>query len=173
MHNRAWRLGHWLMESVGFDSFDGFFLETCAKAVVTKTLSAASQDLLHFSIVLVSVYVCLAVAAVVLFGEDVEEFSTLDRPLAADLVKSGELDPAVPQQRCSHDLLSSLVGRVRLGCLTGMQFGNLFYFCVVLCGAPNGEISKDQMASVGRVLAGTWLWFFAAWMKLKDQQRSG
>ena len=49
------------------------------QAVVTKTLSAASQDLLHFSIVMVSVYVCLAVAAVVLFGEDVEEFSTLDR----------------------------------------------------------------------------------------------
>ena len=46
--------------------------------MVTKTLTAASQDLLHFSIVMVSVYVCLAVAAVVLFGEDVEEFSTLD-----------------------------------------------------------------------------------------------
>lgn len=50
------------------------------EAVVTKTLMVAAQDLLHFFIVLVSVYVCLAVAAVLLFGEDLEEFSTLDRP---------------------------------------------------------------------------------------------
>lgn len=81
-------------------------------AVVTKTLTAASQDLLHFSIVMVSVYVCLAVAAVVLFGEDVEEFSTLDRAAMT----------------CFRVLL--------------------------------GEYDWDQMASVGRVLAGIWLWFF-------------
>ena len=81
-------------------------------AVVTKTLSGASQDLLHFSIVLVSVYVCLAVAAVLLFGEDVEEFATLDRAAMT----------------CFRALL--------------------------------GEYDWDEMASVGRVLAGIWLWFF-------------
>ena len=55
---------------------------------MTKTLSGASQDLLHFSIVLVSVYVCLAVAAVLLFGEDVEEFATLDRLLQRRMARA-------------------------------------------------------------------------------------
>lgn len=81
-------------------------------AVVTKTLMVAAQDLLHFFIVLVSVYVCLAVAAVLLFGEDLEEFSTLDRSAIT----------------CFRALL--------------------------------GEYDWDAMSSIGRVLAGTWLWFF-------------
>lgn len=67
--------------------------------MVTKTLSGASQHLLHFSIVLVSVYVCLAVAAVLLFGEDVEEFATLDRFFAEKIRWLGLLLGA------SHDFM--------------------------------------------------------------------
>jgi len=48
-------------------------------ALVTKTIIAASQDLLHFSIVLISVYVCMAIFGYLLFGQDVEDFSTWDR----------------------------------------------------------------------------------------------
>ncbi|CAE7436604.1 pkd2 [Symbiodinium natans] len=48
-------------------------------AVVTKTIATASQDLLHFFIVLMSVYTCMAVFGYLLFGQDVEDFSTWDR----------------------------------------------------------------------------------------------
>ncbi|OLP95737.1 Polycystin-2 [Symbiodinium microadriaticum] len=48
-------------------------------AIVTKTIITASQDLLHFFIVLLSVYTCMAVFGYLLFGQDVENFSTWDR----------------------------------------------------------------------------------------------
>lgn len=48
-------------------------------AIVTKTIITASQDLLHFFIVLLSVYTCMAVFGYLLFGQDVEDFSTWDR----------------------------------------------------------------------------------------------
>merc|ERR1719382_1128359 len=50
-------------------------------AVVTKTLVEASQDMMHFGIVFFSVYFCMSVNSVLLFGQDVEAFATLDRAL--------------------------------------------------------------------------------------------
>mmetsp|Transcript_92812 Transcript_92812/g.199050 ORF Transcript_92812/g.199050 Transcript_92812/m.199050 type:complete len:871 (-) Transcript_92812:18-2630(-) len=50
-------------------------------AVVTNTLITASQDMLHFFIVFFSVYFCMAVNSVLLFGQDVESFATLDRAI--------------------------------------------------------------------------------------------
>lgn len=50
-------------------------------AVVTATLTHAGQDMLHFFIVFMSVYVCMAVNSVLFFGQDVEEFSTIDRAI--------------------------------------------------------------------------------------------
>ena len=49
------------------------------KALVTKTIITASQDLLHFFIVLFSVYSCMAIFGYLLFGQDVQDFSTWDR----------------------------------------------------------------------------------------------
>eukprot|EP00746_Dinoflagellata_sp_MGD_P152328 gnl/MRDRNA2_/MRDRNA2_83580_c0_seq3.p1 gnl/MRDRNA2_/MRDRNA2_83580_c0~~gnl/MRDRNA2_/MRDRNA2_83580_c0_seq3.p1 ORF type:complete len:863 (+),score=149.05 gnl/MRDRNA2_/MRDRNA2_83580_c0_seq3:151-2739(+) len=48
-------------------------------AVVTATLVEAAQDMLHFFIVFTSVYVCMVVNGVLLFGQDVEDFATFDR----------------------------------------------------------------------------------------------
>ncbi|CAE7155511.1 PKD2 [Symbiodinium pilosum] len=48
-------------------------------ALVTKTIITASQDLLHFFIVLFSVYSCMAIFGYLLFGQDVQDFSTWDR----------------------------------------------------------------------------------------------
>ncbi|CAJ1413661.1 unnamed protein product, partial [Effrenium voratum] len=50
-------------------------------AVVTDTLSLASQDLLHFGIVLLAVMACLCLNGVLLFGRDLEEFGNLFRSL--------------------------------------------------------------------------------------------
>jgi len=52
-------------------------------AVVTKTLYTAWKDLLHFFIVFFSVYFCLAVNSVLVFGQDMEHFATLDRGVIA------------------------------------------------------------------------------------------
>lgn len=48
-------------------------------ALVTSTISKASQDILHFFIVFGSVYFCMIVNSMLFFGQDVEEFATLDR----------------------------------------------------------------------------------------------
>mmetsp|Transcript_90191 Transcript_90191/g.160642 ORF Transcript_90191/g.160642 Transcript_90191/m.160642 type:complete len:855 (+) Transcript_90191:87-2651(+) len=48
-------------------------------AVVTRTLMTASQDMLHFFVVFFSVVFCIAVNGVLLFGQDLESFTTLDR----------------------------------------------------------------------------------------------
>lgn len=50
-------------------------------AVVTKTLSASAQDMLHFGIVFCSVFVCFVVGSILLFGQDVQDFSNLPRAL--------------------------------------------------------------------------------------------
>jgi len=50
-------------------------------AVVTKTIYSAWKDLLHFFIVFFCVYFCLGVNSVLVFGQDMEEFATLDRGL--------------------------------------------------------------------------------------------
>lgn len=50
-------------------------------AVVTSTLEVAGQDLLHFFIVFMSIYVCMTVNSILFFGQDVEEFATFDRAL--------------------------------------------------------------------------------------------
>lgn len=48
-------------------------------AIVTSTLNGASQDLLHFGIVFFSVFCCMCVNSVLLFGQDHQEFATFDR----------------------------------------------------------------------------------------------
>jgi len=48
-------------------------------AVVTRTIKDAAQDMLHFGIIFSSVFFCLCVNSVLLFGQDVEDFATLDR----------------------------------------------------------------------------------------------
>lgn len=48
-------------------------------AVVTRTLVKGVKDMVHFFIVFFSCYFCMAVNAVLLFGQDVENFSTPDR----------------------------------------------------------------------------------------------
>jgi len=50
-------------------------------AVVTKTLFEASQDMLHFGIVLASVIFTLCIDAVLLFGRDIEDFGTFARSM--------------------------------------------------------------------------------------------
>ena len=66
------------------------------KAIVTKTIITASQDLLHFFIVLLSVYTCMAVFGYLLFGQDVEDFSTWDRHEAAIFPR--DLDRLLPRR---------------------------------------------------------------------------
>jgi len=48
-------------------------------AVVTRTLVKSQKDMVHFFIVFFSCFFCMVVNAVLLFGQDVENFSTLDR----------------------------------------------------------------------------------------------
>lgn len=48
-------------------------------AVVTRTLVSSSVDMTHFFIVFLSVYFCMVVNSILLFGQDVEEFATLHR----------------------------------------------------------------------------------------------
>eukprot|EP00930_Biecheleria_cincta_P068429 TRINITY_DN5584_c0_g1_i2.p1 TRINITY_DN5584_c0_g1~~TRINITY_DN5584_c0_g1_i2.p1 ORF type:complete len:887 (-),score=146.00 TRINITY_DN5584_c0_g1_i2:67-2703(-) len=50
-------------------------------AVVTETLQEASQDMLHFGIVLFSVLLTLCLDAVLLFGRDIEDFGNFGRAL--------------------------------------------------------------------------------------------
>ncbi|CAJ1342930.1 unnamed protein product [Effrenium voratum] len=52
-------------------------------AIVTDTFRVAYNDLIHFSIVFLSVYFCLAVNAVIFFGQDMLDFATMDRALHA------------------------------------------------------------------------------------------
>lgn len=47
--------------------------------VVTRTLVQSAPDMMHFGIVFSSVYFCMCVNSVLLFGQDIEEFATLDR----------------------------------------------------------------------------------------------
>jgi len=48
-------------------------------AVVTRTLVNSSSDMTHFFIVFLSVYSCMMVNAILLFGQDIEDFATWDR----------------------------------------------------------------------------------------------
>merc|ERR1712032_528904 len=68
-------------------------------AVVTHTLELASQDIVHFSIVFCSIYVCMAVNSLLFFGQDIEEFSTFIRAIhTCFLVLFGDWDwPAMQQ----------------------------------------------------------------------------
>merc|ERR1719169_88732 len=50
-------------------------------AVVTRTLHDASVDMIHFFIVFFSVYFCMAVNAVLIFGQDIEDYSDLTRAI--------------------------------------------------------------------------------------------
>ena len=52
-------------------------------ALVTKTMTSAATDLIHFAIVFSSVFLAFAVAGVVLFGGEVLDFATLDRAIVA------------------------------------------------------------------------------------------
>lgn len=48
-------------------------------SVVTRTLSSSATDLLHFFIIFFSVFFCMAVNSVLLFGQDITDFATLTR----------------------------------------------------------------------------------------------
>lgn len=48
-------------------------------AVVTRTLADAAVDIYHFFIVFFSVYLCMAVNAVLIFGQDIEDYAELPR----------------------------------------------------------------------------------------------
>jgi len=50
-------------------------------AMVTETMIQAYQDMLHFSLVFTGVTVCLCLNAVLLFGQDHQEFATFARSL--------------------------------------------------------------------------------------------
>lgn len=50
-------------------------------ALVTDTMNKASQDMLHFFIVFLSVYVCMMVNSVLFFGQDVQEFASVPRAI--------------------------------------------------------------------------------------------
>ena len=50
-------------------------------AVVTRTLTGAASDMFHFFIVFFAVYFCMTVNSVLLFGQDVQDFATLDRAI--------------------------------------------------------------------------------------------
>jgi hypothetical protein len=49
--------------------------------LVTATMSKASQDMLHFFIVFLSVYVCMMVNSILFFGQDVQEFGSVPRAI--------------------------------------------------------------------------------------------
>merc|ERR1719424_1912356 len=48
-------------------------------AIVTRTLYDSSVDMIHFFIVFFSVYFCMAVNSVLIFGQDIEAYSNLER----------------------------------------------------------------------------------------------
>merc|ERR1719265_1498509 len=50
-------------------------------AVVTETIRRGWQDIVHFLIIFLSVFSCLTLDAVLLFGQDLEEFATFPRAL--------------------------------------------------------------------------------------------
>lgn len=50
-------------------------------ALVTDTMSKAWQDMFHFFIVFLSVYVCMMVNSVLFFGQDVQEFASPPRAI--------------------------------------------------------------------------------------------
>jgi len=50
-------------------------------ALVTATMAKASQDMIHFFIVFLSVYVCMMVNSVLFFGQDVQEFGSVPRAI--------------------------------------------------------------------------------------------
>jgi hypothetical protein len=52
-------------------------------ALVTATMGKASQDMIHFFIVFLSVYVCMMVNSVLFFGQDVQEFGSPPRAIHA------------------------------------------------------------------------------------------
>mmetsp|Transcript_5397 Transcript_5397/g.13058 ORF Transcript_5397/g.13058 Transcript_5397/m.13058 type:complete len:766 (+) Transcript_5397:143-2440(+) len=52
-------------------------------ALVTRTMTSAATDLIHFGIVFSSVFLAFAVAGVMLFGGEVLDFGTLDRAIIA------------------------------------------------------------------------------------------
>mmetsp|Transcript_21611 Transcript_21611/g.50472 ORF Transcript_21611/g.50472 Transcript_21611/m.50472 type:complete len:764 (-) Transcript_21611:21-2312(-) len=52
-------------------------------ALVTRTMTSAATDLIHFGIVFFSVFLAFAVAGVMLFGGEVLDFGTLDRAFVA------------------------------------------------------------------------------------------
>merc|ERR1719277_2932206 len=60
-----------------FKSFDA----QARLAVVTNTLSMAAQDLIHFFVVFFGVFFCLCLSAVLFFGQDLFEFTTIFRAI--------------------------------------------------------------------------------------------
>merc|ERR1719321_1094776 len=52
-------------------------------AVVTSTLSICMVDMLHFLLVFLSVFMTYAVAGVLLFGREVDDFTTYPRAINA------------------------------------------------------------------------------------------
>merc|ERR1719183_258146 len=80
-HERMYRLSFIMYPMVVmlrlFKSFDA----QKRLAVVTQTLVVSFQDMVHFFIVFFSVYFCMAINSVLLFGQDVEEFATIDRAI--------------------------------------------------------------------------------------------
>lgn len=50
-------------------------------ALVTSTMVKAKEDMLHFTIVFLSVYVCMMVNAILFFGQDVQEFGSVPRAI--------------------------------------------------------------------------------------------
>eukprot|EP00928_Gymnodinium_smaydae_P034656 TRINITY_DN24510_c0_g1_i1.p1 TRINITY_DN24510_c0_g1~~TRINITY_DN24510_c0_g1_i1.p1 ORF type:complete len:927 (-),score=195.22 TRINITY_DN24510_c0_g1_i1:129-2909(-) len=52
-------------------------------AIVTDTFQVAKTDIMHFSIVFLSVWFCFSMNAVLFFGQDVYDFTTIDRAMLA------------------------------------------------------------------------------------------
>merc|ERR1719440_825138 len=47
--------------------------------IVTRTLSRSANDMAHFLIVFMSIFISFAVSGTVLFGQDLDDFATFDR----------------------------------------------------------------------------------------------
>lgn len=62
-------------------------------AVVTNTIYSASSDIVHFGIVLISVFICFAYSGTVIFGQRLHEFSTFELSIASCFgMVCGEID---------------------------------------------------------------------------------
>jgi len=62
-------------------------------AIVTDTLSSASTDLVHFLLVFLSIFLTYAVAGVVLFGREIDNFSTFARSVVSSFrIMMGDFD---------------------------------------------------------------------------------